>query len=88
MRRIHVGEGNSTICRGTVLSQWVVYEHPRDYPDLYVVRRWEIGQRMLYATDDVAFANSLEDIRKAIPPGLYCLPRFAEDDPCIVEVWL
>jgi len=81
-------EDDATVHSETGISQWVVYEHPRDYPEQYVLRRWIIAKGMIIATHDVVLADSLEEIRKAVPAGLYCLPRFAEDDPCIVESWL
>jgi hypothetical protein len=78
------------LTRRRFISQWCVYEHPRDYPTKYVMRRWDIyeGDQTLYATDDVTIADTLELIRATVPPGLHRLPRFAEDDACIVEVWM
>jgi hypothetical protein len=81
-------ENDAAVFAPFIMSQWVIYDHPRDDPDHYVMRRWEIRGSLMIATADVAQADTLEEIRQAIPPGLYCLPRFAEDDPCIVEVWL
>jgi hypothetical protein len=70
------------------LSQWVIYAHPRDYPDKYVMRRWDISGSVMIATDETAFANTLAEIRECVPQGLFRLERFENDDPCIVEVWL
>lgn len=70
------------------MSQWVVYDHPRDFPDKFVVRRWDIGAGVVTATDEVRVADTLEEIRRLIPFGLFRLGRFEEDDPCIVELWL
>lgn len=82
-------ENDSTASPHVWMSQWVVYRHPRDYPEKFVLRRWDITRgHVLIATDEVALADTLELIREAVPPGLYCLKRFAEDDPRIVEVWL
>ncbi len=71
-----------------VLSQWVIYDHPRDYPEKFVMRRWKIGAENVLATDEMATADTLDEIRRAVPPGRYRLPRYRDDDPCIVEVWL
>lgn len=71
-----------------VLAMWTIYAHPRDYPADYVMRRWEIRDNQMIATDEMALAASLEEIRKRVPYGLYRLPRSENDDPCIVEVWL
>jgi hypothetical protein len=69
-------------------QQWVIYAHPRDYPSKYVMRRWNISAGTMMATEEMALAETLEEIRKHVPPGLFCLRRFEDDDPCIVEVWL
>jgi hypothetical protein len=81
-------EDDSTAKPHIEMSQWVIYQHPRDYPGEFVMRRWIIEANLLIATDEMAVAATLEEIRKKVPPGLYCLDRFEEDDPCIVEVWL
>lgn len=82
-------EDDSTANPHLVMSQWVIYDHPRDFPDKYVMRRWEIRQPAeIVATDDMALANTLEEIRLSVPQGLYRLERFRDDDPSIVEVWL
>ena len=70
------------------MSQWVVYDHPLDYPDKFVARRWDIYVGVLSATDDLHLAETLDEARLLIPPGLYRLARFEDDDPCIVEIWL
>jgi len=73
-----------------VMSTWVVYDRPRDFPNKFVARRHYIvrGDPNPRASEEYAVADSLEEIRQRLPPGLYCLPRFADDDPKIVEVWL
>jgi hypothetical protein len=85
----HCMEDDSTVTPHLVMSQWVIYDHPRDFPDKYMMRRWEIREPgVMQMTDDIALANTLEEIRLSVPPGLFCLERFKDDDPCIVEVWL
>ncbi len=70
------------------LPMYVVYKHPRDFPGQWVVRRQVVrGHQILVAKESAQFA-SLEEARKAVPPGLYCQPRFPEDDPVIYEVWM
>lgn len=82
-------EDDSTANPHLVMSQWVIYNHPRDCPDKYVMRRWEILQSAeLVVTGDTVQADTLEEIRLSVPRGLYRLERFKDDDPCIVEVWL
>ena len=70
------------------LSMWVVYDHPRDHPDKWVARRWEVRAGITAATSDVRFAESLDALRDMIPPGLAMIPRVPQDDPAIAEVWL
>lgn len=73
-----------------VLDMWVVYDHPTDFPDKFVARRWEI-RREEHPTDDVLTANSLEQLRLTIQREKFCsvqLPRFENDDPVIVEAWI
>lgn len=66
------------------LSLYVIYDHPRDYPDSFVVRRWELDAQK----EVVGTAPTLEAARKLVPPDLYNLGRHEGDDPNIVEVWI
>ena len=68
------------------LAMWTVYDHPADYPDHYVARKWLCGKE-LEATDEILLDADLDALRKRIPPFLYCMPRQEGDDPKIVEVW-
>lgn len=70
-----------------VLMMWTVYERPTDFPNSFVARRWRVTAEGAVATGDLVLAGTLERIREALPPGLYRLPREAEDDPVIVETW-
>ena len=70
------------------LRQYTIYNSPADYPDLYVVRRWDIVPGEARATDDVTTHFTLEDARLSVPRGLFCMTRSPGDDPCIVEVWM
>lgn len=69
-----------------VLKIWTycIYKHPKDFPDKYVVRRF-IGEQ---PTDYHFVADTLEEVRDAIPSGLFRMDRQVNDDPVIVEVWL
>lgn len=61
-----------------------VYENPADYPGKYVARLWDLQQ----PTGFVVVADSLEEIRAAIPYGMVQLARLGKDDPAIVETWI
>jgi len=69
------------------LDMWTIYHKPDDYPDEFVARRWEILIDIT-ATNDMFVADTLEELRALLPPGLVCLHRQPLDDPRIVEVWL
>lgn len=66
------------------LNLFVLYKRPLDYPEHFVVRRWENDK----PTHDVWLADTLEGARGKLPPGLYRLARDPGDDPVIVETWI
>tara|TARA_R110002095_G_scaffold4257_1_gene11511 strand:- start:3724 stop:3987 length:264 start_codon:yes stop_codon:yes gene_type:complete len=71
------------------MNQYCVYgPGTSDLPGVYVCRRFEIYPCQLVATPDHWTGKSLDEVRQKIPEGLFCLPRFPEDDPNIIEVWL
>jgi hypothetical protein len=71
------------------LPMYVVYFNTRDYPGLYVVRRWTIRPGHTAAdAKPLALVPSLEAARAAFPPGLYRIDRSQQDDPVIVESWI
>lgn len=63
---------------------FVIYDHPKDFPDYYVARGWldEIPTNMVF------IAKTLDEIRATIPLDMICIQRMEDDDPCIVEVWI
>lgn len=70
---------------GETLNIWVVYDHPTDYPDHFVARRFELDR----ATQDVLMSGNVNSIRRYLQEqGLTCIPRSNSDDPKIVECWL
>jgi hypothetical protein len=71
----------------SVLSLFTIYERPKDYPNNFVVRRWIIvgGQP---TGQECQLADTLEESRILIPPGLFNLGRQPGDDPAIVETWV
>lgn len=66
-----------------VLEMFVVYAGPRDFPNYFVVRRWQMDR----PTEDYVLAKTLDEARRKIPLGLVCLTRQPSDDPKIVETW-
>lgn len=73
------------------ITFYVVYERPRDYPENYVVRRQVVLATGKIAVDKNPWAigMSLEEVRSAIPAGLYRLARDPEEDEQqLVESWV
>src|SRR5262245_28040730 len=72
------------------LSMWTVYDHPRDYPNTFIARRWEIGHGdEPVATTDIIESPMLGAIRTMLAAkGLTCLHRQWNDDPNIMETWV
>jgi hypothetical protein len=69
---------------------YTIYDHPRDYPDHFVVRTWLVkpGKPEPEPTDEVRLTDTLEEARKHIPPQCVCFQRNEEDDPAVLETWL
>jgi hypothetical protein len=75
---------------GAVMTVWVVYDHPTDYPDAYVARPQFVMADHSVMACKLAFINdNLDVIRDAlVEAGLHCLSRMPGDDPKIMETWL
>ena len=69
---------------------FVVYENPKDFPDKYVVRLWEINRNVkkTLPTPYCVVKDTLEEARKAIPHNLYRFGRDSCDDPVVIETWI
>lgn len=66
---------------------YTIYDHPSDFPDKFVVRRWllrsgepEPGGYFL--------ADTLEGARAWIPSGCICIEPDPSDDANIIETWM
>ena len=66
------------------LELFVIYDHPKDYPGHFVVRRW-LGVK---PTQDFAIADTLESARAEVPDGLLRLPHQPGEDATIAETWI
>lgn len=66
---------------------WVIYDHPSDHPDHFVVRRQFAGKGEIVIDQRCWLCNTLAEARQVIPPGLVQFARNPEDDPVIVESW-
>ena len=71
------------------LYQYVVYDHPSDFPDKFVVRLWTVTPKgELLPTDIHSTHDTLDEARETIPCEYLRLPRCLNDDPNILEIWL
>jgi len=72
------------------LAMWTVYKHPKDYPNNYVARRFDVDADGPKASNSVIIMDDLDDLRDilAFQMHLVCLSRNEGDDPVIVETWL
>lgn len=70
------------------LVSWTVYDHPLDYPNGYIARKWLVVPGQLQPTDETLTDETLAGLRKKLPEGLTQIPRSAMDDPRIVETWI
>jgi hypothetical protein len=71
-----------------VLKMWVIYDHPRDFPDCFVARLWHVKAGVTEATIAIRAAGTLSEVRGMLPMGLVNIGRRIADEPQIVEVWV
>lgn len=73
-----------------VITIWVIYDHPTDFPDHFVVRQWHVLGGITTPAADLNCwqAFTLEEARRFIPAGLTNIGRLPEDDPAILEAWI
>lgn len=71
-----------------MIKAWVIYDHPKDYPDHWVVRVQKIVDGQVVPEQECTLHATLADARKAIPGELCLFPPFVDDDPVIAEVWM
>lgn len=73
---------------GAILAVWVIYDHPKDCPNGYVLRcQWAMQDKSI-KVDTIAWRSSdLGELHAILPPGLYRQMRLPGDDPAILETW-
>lgn len=81
--------------RPNIVSVYVIYDHPRDQPDYFVVRPWDVvnGQSVPRVAASglpvCGLFRELGDARAYCEQfGLTVLARSPGDDPTVVETWL
>lgn len=71
------------------LIMFVLYDHPRDFPDEIVCRKWHLVDGELMVESSLfARGRSLDAVREALPFGLTRLSAHDQDDPAIAETWI
>lgn len=73
-----------------ILEMWVVYDHPKDHPNHFIARRWDVKQGGgLTITRDVIITSDLNSLRiELLAKGKSRMERRLDDDPVIKEIWL
>jgi hypothetical protein len=69
---------------GFKLPIWTVYERPKDFPNNYVVRLFDLEG----PTKQHIVVETLAQAREAVPAGLACFAQCDPLEPQIVEAWL
>jgi hypothetical protein len=87
IRHVVIEMQNAAYDRGNV-DIWTVYDHPNDFPNSYVARRYEVGSGGFRATKDIV-QGELQIVREGFRTcGLTRLRRAHSDDEKIVESWV
>ena len=89
MERIIVDSRKYVDLSGLAVPMAVIYDHPADVPDKYVVRIWE--GREAKPTNVEMRKDSLQECRKEICGTGYFVMAVrpdSEDDPKIAETWI
>ena len=77
-----------TIAPDKVLTIWVIYKHPKDFPTSWVLRGQDACADVVKPHAASHVASTLEGARRGLPPGLYNLGRNDDDDAAIYECWI
>jgi hypothetical protein len=71
-----------------LLTIWTIYDRPKDHPDGFIARRFEVGGGDTVATPEI-LTGELEDLRQVFwKAGLMKLSRQEGDEPQVVESWV
>jgi hypothetical protein len=74
--------------KANTFDLWTLYDHPRDYPDMFVARKFVISEMGARPTNEVIVHKSLHPLRILMQAkGLSCLQRMPADEPQIIEAW-
>lgn len=68
--------------------QWVIYDHPDDFPNKWVMRAWKVTKGGCVPTNMVWTFDTLDEVHAMIPGACARVERNPLDDPSIYEVWI
>ena len=80
----HLKDFNRVAFPGLSFPIITIYNSPLDFPGEYVARLFDLTK----ATPYFCTAATLEEIRKKMPYGKTCIPRYADDPESVVESWI
>jgi hypothetical protein len=68
---------------------YTIYDHPRDFPDHYVLRPHYVGRHGIRAGPVACLSESLAALREPLEAaGLLRFVEGPSGDPAILETWL
>lgn len=73
------------------MLMWVVYDHPKDFPHHFVIRRWvlDLSEGQMSAEQDAILCASLAEAHFALrDAGARVMIDSRDPDPAIAEVWV
>jgi hypothetical protein len=71
------------------LAIWTIYDRPKDHPEGFIARRFEVGGGGAPVATEHALTGELKTLRDAFESaGLFKMAREAADETQIVESWL
>lgn len=73
------------------IEMWTIYDHPLDFPDQFVARRWSVvrGSLTPIPSDKYLKSASLDDLHRHFRAcGYEWLPRMEDDDPVILGIYM
>lgn len=72
------------------LPMWVIYDHPLDFPAVFMARKWIVRAGQFGPSDAIRVGDTLKSVREQLHADGFSviIPRDPGDDPKIVEVWL
>jgi len=79
----------STTAFSTPRGAWVIYRERQDHVsgERYVARKFYIGKLFTFDADEELHADTIEEARALLPPGLINVGRQDGDEFEVIETW-